>query len=197
MRAETKDVLERVVAKAAKLRNSTFLAELERGGWKISFREREVLVTRPADEARDAFILNFRFFIVANEATSFKALAKLVDDPGLSAQWKERFQALRNAVNDHLATAYGEYQYGGHSHQFSNRQIMDTFFNGGLVHANNPEAVARFQQWARYPGIAALVEMWFITTIKALCMAIFLLSEICAEELERAGNPVADVLETG
>jgi hypothetical protein len=45
MRAETKEIFERVVAKAATLRKSTFLADLEQGGWKISFRQREVLVT--------------------------------------------------------------------------------------------------------------------------------------------------------
>lgn len=174
-----------MVSKAAILRKSTFLTELEQGAWKISFRQREVLVARPPDEARDAFILNFRFFIVGNEATSFKSLAKLTDDPGLSAQWKDRFQALRAGVNEHLAAAYGEYRYGGGSHQFSNREIMDTFINGGLAHANDQKAVARFEEWGQYPGIAAMLEMWFITTIKTLCIAIFLLSEACEEELGR------------
>jgi len=198
MRAETKEIFERVVAKATTLRKSTFLADLEQGGWKISFRQREVLVTRPPDEARDAFVLNFRFFIIGNEATSFRSLARLIDDPGLSEQWKDRFQALRAAVNDHLATAYGEYQYGGRSQQFSNRQIMDTFLNGGLVHANDREAVVRFQEWTRYPGIVALLEMWFITTIKALSMAIFLLSEMCEEELTRTREAAAsDIPATG
>jgi hypothetical protein len=85
-----------------------------------------------------------------------------------------------------LGTAYGEYRYGGGSHRFSNRDIMDTFLNGGLAHANDREAVARFEEWARYPGIMALLEMWFVTTIKTLSMAIFLLSEICEDEMKRA-----------
>jgi hypothetical protein len=198
MQVETKRVFERVIAKAAILRKSTFLADLDQGSWKISFRHREVCVTRPPDEARDAFILNFRFFIVGNEATSFKSMAKLADDPELSVQWKERFGTLRAAVNDHLATMYGEYRYGGSIHRFSNRQIMDTFLNGGLVHANDPDAVARFEEWMRYPGIAAILEMWFITTVKSLCMAIFLLSDACEEELQRVGlGTPADAQATG
>jgi hypothetical protein len=116
----------------------------------------------------------------------------------LSEQWKDRFQALRAAVNDHLAPGYGEYQYGGRSQRFSNREIMDTFLNGGLVHANDREAVARFQEWTHSPGIMALLEMWFITTIKALSMAIFLLSEMCNEELTRTReNPASNIPATG
>jgi hypothetical protein len=186
MQAETKATLERVVSKAATLRGSSFLAELERGGWKISFRDREIVVTRPPDEARDAFILNFRFFIVRNEPTSFGALAKLLDDPELSEQWKARFGELRAAVNDHLTTAYGQYQYGGRSLQVSNRESMDTFLYGGMVHANDAKAVARFREWSLHPGLIAMLELWFITTIKAMCMAIFLLSEMCEDELKRA-----------
>jgi hypothetical protein len=75
---------------------------------------------------------------------------------------------------------------------------LDTFLNGGLVHANDREAVIRFQEWTQYPGIMALLEMWFITTIKALSMAIFLLSEMCEEELTRAREtPASNMPATG
>jgi hypothetical protein len=183
MRSETQSILERVIEKAAKLRHSTFLAEIEQGGWKISFRQRDVIVTRPPDEARDAFVLNLRFFIMGNEATSFRSLATLVDDPELSDEWKDRFQTLRSAVNDMLATAYGEYRFGGACHRFSNRQIMNTFLYGGLAHANDADAVARLQEWSRHAGIVAWLEMWFISTLRTLCMVIFLLSEFCEAEL--------------
>jgi hypothetical protein len=188
MRAETKAILERVVDKAAKLRKSAFLRDLEERGWKITFHQREIIVTRPPDEARDAFILTLRFFITQNEATSFRRLAKLLDDPDLTDEWKHRFEFLRSSVNQHLAAAYGEHHYAGRSHRFSQLDILNTFLYGGLVHANKPEAVTRFNEWCQSPGQLAMFEMWFIKAIRALSLAIFLLSDICEDELKRAGG---------
>lgn len=146
MRDEIRQTLERVVAKANVLRNSTFVRELDQGGWHISFRQREVLVTRPPDEARDAFVLNLRFFIVGNETTSFRSLAKLLDEPGLSDKWKDRFRNLRTAVNEHLASSYGEYRVGDAVYRYTDGEILDTFLYGGMMHANNAETVARFNK---------------------------------------------------
>jgi hypothetical protein len=143
-------------------------------------------VTRPTTEARDAFLLNFRFFIVGNEATSFQSLAKLRDDPTISAQWKERLDAIRHEVRALLNTSIGSYNYGGQSRVFSNSEIMYTFLYGGWVHANNDDTVARFQEWSRYPGLVALLELRFVMTIRSLCAAIFLLARECEDELARS-----------
>ncbi|MCJ7531549.1 MAG: hypothetical protein MUO64_11035 [Anaerolineales bacterium] len=184
MKAETEEILHRVVEKAANLRVSRFVKSLIESSYKISFHQDSINVTKPDNEARDAFILTFRFFIVSNERTSFRSLAKLLDDSEISDQWKEAFRNLRSAINEYLDLAYGEYQYGGATHRFTNRQIMDTFLNGGLVHANDPSAVARYSEWTNYPGIMALLEMWFITTLQTLLRAIFFLATICEAELD-------------
>lgn len=197
MSPNTQTVLRRIVDKAGRLRNSTFLAEIERGGWRISFPTGTVVVTRPPDESRDAFVLNLRFFILGNEATSFRSLTKLLDDPELSSGWKDQFRTLRGAVNDMLAATYGEYRIGGASHRFSNGQILDTFLYGGLVHANNPEAVARMAEWTRHPGAIAWLEMWFISTVRSLCLAIFRLSDLCEQELQLDSAGASPVTTTG
>jgi len=188
MTQETREVLSRVVSKAAKLKASSFLAEIERGGWKANFSGPEITITRPHDEAIESFVLNLRFFILGNEATSFQALARLEGSPELSERWATQFRAPRSAVNDHLATAYGEYHYGGRKKQFSNREIMDTFLNSGLLHANDRHAVERMKEWSSSPGLLALLEFWFVSTMRTLCEAIFFLSAMCERELRRASD---------
>jgi hypothetical protein len=184
MRAKTKEILQRVVEKGTKLRSSRFVIALIKNDYKISFQQDSINVTKPDDEALDAFILTFRFFIVRNECSSFDSLAKLLNDSEISDQWKEGFRNLRSGINDYLSLSYGEYQYGGETHRFSNRLIMDTFLYGGLAHANAPNEVARYNEWMKYPYIMALIQGWFITTLSTLLRAISFLVEICEAELQ-------------
>lgn len=190
MRSETEATLRRVVAKAKKLETSTFVAQLIEPGWHLGCAKQEPEITRPTEEARDAFILTFRFFVVKNERTSFAGLAAFLDAPDVSPQWKEAFSNLRSAVNACLETSLGEYQYGGKKQSFSNWVILETFLYGGLVHANNRTAIARYEEWVAHPWIFALLEMWFISTIQKLLMAVRYLAALCEEELERAGSAV-------
>jgi hypothetical protein len=185
MRAQSKEILRRVVEKGTKLRGSRFVSALIENGYKISFQQDSINVTKPDDEALDAFILTFRFFIVRNERTSFDSLAKLLDDSEISNQWKEGFRNLRSGINDYLSLSYGEYVYGGATHRFSNRLIMETFLYGGLVHANAPNEVARYNEWMKYPYVMALIQGWFITTLSTLLRAISFLVEICEAELHK------------
>ncbi len=187
MREETAIILRRVVEKADVLRKSRFVAQLVKPGYKIEFVEAGTRVTRPDDEARDAFVLTLRFFLLQNEPTSLRALARLLDDPEVSEDWKRAFTLGRSAINEYLATAYGEYEYEGAKHRFSNRMILETFLNGGLVHANDPEAVARYEEWLRQGGIFEMLEFWFISTVQTLLRVIWYLSNICSLELKRSG----------
>ncbi len=183
LQRSTETVLRRVVEKADKLKRSTFLKEVSTGGWKIDFTRYPPTVVRPHDEALESFVLTLRFFILGNEPTSFGTLAKLADDASLSQNWKDTHALIRRAVNDLLATAYGEYHYDGGVHRFTNREILETFLYGGLVHANSPAAVAQFEDWRRRSGVFALLEMWFVSTLRSLCEAIIILSEAGEREL--------------
>lgn len=181
---DTKATLERVIEKATILRELSFLSELEK--WQITFRKGGVVVTRPSTEAKDAFLLNLRFFIYKNEATSFQGMTKLSKGPTVSSEWKERVLAIRSDYDAVLDESWGTYKYGGQSHKFSNRQIMDTFLHGGWVHANQPQTVARFQERHQYPGTFALLELRFGMTIRTVCRLIFFLSQACQDELNRS-----------
>jgi len=186
MREETEAILKRVVEKSTRLKSHSFVRALIESGYKISFHQDSINVTKFNVESRESFLVNFRFFIVGNERTSFNSLAKLLKDSGISDQWKEAFPNLKSAVDEYLELAYGEYQYGGENHRFTNRQILDTFLYGGgegAIHANYPKTVARYNEWTKYPGIMALLEMWFITILQTLLRAIFFLATVCETEL--------------
>ena len=187
MRDDTAVVLRRVVEKAEVLRRSRFVAQLVSPGYRIAFAEGGTRVTRPDEEARDAFVLTLRFFLVQNEPTSLRALARLLDDPEVSDDWKRSFNLVRSAIKEYLATAYGEYEYEGAKHRFSNREILETFLYGGLVHANDVRAVARYQEWSRQGGLFEMLEFWFISTLQTLLRAIWYLSRICSLELKQPG----------
>jgi hypothetical protein len=97
MRDETGQALALFVEKANRLLSGRFVQYIqEHGGpsYKISFergKDTEVEIKAPDQEAIDAFILTFRFFIQKNERISFRGLTKVLDDDGLSDEWKQGF----------------------------------------------------------------------------------------------------------
>ncbi len=186
MTPEHKSALRRVVEKAEKLQSSRFVDLLLENRYRVKYSGNQIDVTKPDDEARDAFILTLRFFTMSNEQTSFKKLAKLENADDISASWKESFKALRSSLNDYLQMSYGEYTFGGSTRRYSNREIVDVFLYGGLVHANDPKMVAKFEEWQKYPYIFALLEMWFIAALQTQLRAVQFLSAICRKELEGA-----------
>src|SRR5258707_15366982 len=51
--------------------------------------------THPDEDATQALVLTWRFFIQQNEHSSFRWLAEHeLDDPGLSEQWKQGFTKI-------------------------------------------------------------------------------------------------------
>jgi hypothetical protein len=188
VQAETEKTLRLVISKGTKLRESRFAGQLESSGYRIEFRQQDIHVTKPDDEARDAFILTLRFFTLGNERTSFCRLADLLGTPDVSQEWKDSFATLRSSLNDYMATAYGEYQYDGQPHRFTNWEIVDTFLYGGLAHANNDKTVARYEEWTRHPGLYELLEFWFVSAVKTLLQAISLLASMCERELAQTSG---------
>ncbi|MCC7186618.1 MAG: hypothetical protein IT185_10280 [Acidobacteria bacterium] len=188
MQDDTRAVLGRVVAKAGDLRRSRYLTQLIDQNYKIDFSGAEIKVLKPDDEALAAFVLHLRFFIAANEATSFRRLAELANGTEVSERWKQRFTSVRSAINDYLQTSVGEYDFnkGRGKERFTNWEILETFLYGGLAHANDPVLVRRHQEWQESAGMYALLGLWFTSTLQALLRAIFFLSTICEEELRQS-----------
>ena len=171
VRRETRLALKLFVWKAHRLRDGRYLRFLqEQGGTKLTLSytrgndggDSSVTIDhqRPDDDATDAFVLNFRFFIHGREQSSFGWLAKhVLDDPDLSDDWKQAFTSARDQVNTFLdspspfiekvvdpnSTSADGPQLVDEYH-WTNRQIMDVFINGGMAHAEVPKWET-FERW--------------------------------------------------
>lgn len=208
MRSETKRALKLAVEKSERLRDGGYVRTLrERGGTHLSYswkREEDesggtvsIDQSRPDEDSTDALILTFRFFIQKNEAPSFRWLAtNVLDDPGLSDEWKQEFTDIRDQLNKFLdqSSGYnervvapppdgvpGEARLDG-EYEWTNRQIMDVFIYGGMAHAD-PEKSATYQRWRSNQLGFPYVQHLFDSIIMAGLRAVALLGHISEREL--------------
>jgi hypothetical protein len=181
MKQDVKDILKRIVEKADKLSHSSFSDFIANKDYTIRITGTQIELVRPEDEAIESFILTFRFFIVNNEATSFKELKKLLDESEISESWKNKFRELSTQLNAcldrHSVFTYDETQNP------TNREIMNLFLYGGLVHANNPEKVQEFKQISENPILLKSLEMVFVKILSIVLEIISELAEVSRQEL--------------
>lgn len=127
--------------KATKLESYSFTQIVfnQNTGFTVSFKNikvqplLEIQRRGPKDEAIDAFVLTFRFFIQDNEKSSFRNMAAIYEGLPISEEKKGNFKEARTYINDVLD-----------SKTFLNidgltltyRHILETFIYGGLSHAN-------------------------------------------------------------
>jgi len=157
----------------------------------------------PDDDATDALILTFRFFIQENESPSFRWLAKnVMDDDDLSDEWKEDFTRVRDEFNAFLDTGSGYHetvvdpsappdpekgQIVG-EYDWTHRQIMEVFIYGGMAHAN-PTKRATYERWKSnsIPMAFALFVNIFDHVILTGLNAIAIVCDITERELAKQG----------
>jgi hypothetical protein len=197
MRRETRLALKLVVQKAQKLRGGRYIQLLqEREGTKLTYEYKTDLATgqgavniehiRPDDDATDALILTFRFFIQQRETASFAWLAKhVLDDPGLSDDWKQAFTDVRTQLNAFLdsLSPYNERVVEppppGSSdaptlvaeHHYTHRQVMDVFIYGGMAHAelDKWEVLERWKaNQLGFPWVQALFDSILMVGLHAI-----------------------------
>jgi len=184
MRNETRKILYRIITKANKLKSSRFTQQLIDNGNKIKISDEEYKFIKPDEEAIDAFILTFRFFIVKNEATSFVKLSKLTKSPEISDEWKLDFIYAKTILNEFLDNHYGTYMINGNLETPSNRDVLYTFLYGGLVHANQSVMIDKFEQWQNSPFFD-FQQLTFISVLQRVLRIILFIADISKREIER------------
>lgn len=220
MRRETRRALKLAVEKSNKLRDGHYVRLIqERGGTHLSYSWKRgedgtsgtttIEQSRPDDDATDALILTFRFFIQKNEAPSFRWLAThVLDDPGLSEEWKQEFTAVRDFLNTFLdrqsgynervvapppAGTSGEARLVG-EYQWTNRQIMDVFIYGGMAHAD-PEKRETYERWKSnalgFPFVQQSFDNIIMTVLNAIARVGYLSERELAAQDEK-GVAVTD-----
>lgn len=149
--------------KAEILRHSTFMKFLVERGTGITISGGKGKPTRaetkwPNDEARDAFILTFRFFIQKKEKSSFRKMAKVYENLPISQEKKQSFKDARNKFNDYLDSK-SPITFRGQGITY--REIIKVFLYGEFAHANEKKK-AIFDQWMSYPLMNVLIYNEFI-----------------------------------
>ncbi len=188
MDAETRRVLELFVEKANKLRASRFTKIIQTRP-TLSVR---VLVGVPFPEGMevdwgeltaedvDAAMLTLRFFFQKSEPISFRALERLLDDQGLSDDWKQKYQEARKSVNEYLDSTGDGMIFGEVS---TKREIFETFLNGDLAHTNNRRNRQTFEMWRELGFVFQFLWAEFINIVIHLLNNIYYVATASSHEL--------------
>jgi len=164
--SEDLEALELFNRKAETLRNSRFMKSLlERGsGVTISGDKDGRLTTEtrwPDQEAIEAFILTFRFFIQNNEKSSFENMDRTYDNLPISQQKKELFKNARKKLNEFLDS---NSSLGINEQFLTHRRILWVFIYGEFAHADK-ELKPTYDQWMSYGIFNVTIYNEFIYTL--------------------------------
>src|ERR1051325_261911 len=180
--------------KAEKLKRLSFLEQIrhQSSGFSISMQRVDddsfsVKQDRrgPAEEATDAFVLTFRFFIQDNEVTSFRKMQQHYDDAPIDPTLKQKFTQLRKEVNQYLDS---ETNIKSDGENLTPRKIMDTFVYGGLSHANE-EKRRLWKTWMNNPFASTMYENEFAVVLSNIHIAIEMIRKMNEEVLKSLPGP--------
>lgn len=173
--------------KAKRLMDSRFVKYVFEKG-RISFRINakrgkgvEVSRTLPDQDAIDAFVLTFRYFIQNNERCSFGNLARTYSKPLIPTEMRKKFLDARKWLNDYLDYT-ASVKLGEQS--LTRRRILDVFVYGGLAHTN-PQKKETFDKWVKDPFIRGIMEVHFASILISALKVIQSVAELNAKVIEQ------------
>jgi len=174
--------------KATKLENYSFTQIVfnQDTGFTVSLkniREQpslEVQRRGPDDEAIDAFVLTFRFFILDNEKSSFRNLASIYDALPISEEKKNNFKEARAYINKALdSTSFLNID----GMTLTYRHILETFIYGGLSHANENKK-KEYDIWMLNPFSNQIVTNEFVYILGYIFIVIFYMRNLNTEVIK-------------
>src|SRR5438477_4715519 len=112
----------------------------------------------PSNEAVDAFVLTYRFFVQDNESISIRRLGALYESLPIDSPWKQGAQNTRQKLNEFLD---GPTPIIVANHRITQRELHDTFLYGDLAHSNEQKA-AQLADWAKRDGLIPILQAEFI-----------------------------------
>jgi len=124
----------------------------------------------PSEEAIDAFVLTFRFFIQDNEQSSLRMMAEHYQAPPIQAELKDKFASVRSDLNAFLDQPTSMI-FNYHDEVLTRRKIMDTFIYGGMAHAN-PLKKQLYDEWMSMPPVRVFLENEFVAVLTTILNAI-------------------------
>jgi hypothetical protein len=137
--------------------------------------------TGPLDEAIDAFVLTFRFFIQDNEPISFRNLADLYERAPIDKRLKDDFSSLREQINSYL-DSNSALRITINEETLTHRKILETIIYGGLSHANF-EKKKKYDFWMK-THLRAMIENDFVCSLAILFKAIKAICDLNKKVIE-------------
>jgi hypothetical protein len=193
---ESITALELFNEKAQKLMNSSFVQALQSpdavvkiSGKRLEDGQFSVMSERggPKGESIDAFILNFRFFIQNNEASSLKNVAAVYHAGDFENDLAGRFDSARNAINE-LLDKPNLMNLGFDDIVPNNRRVMEVFIYGSLAHGNDKEKAAAFKEWMAFPPMAIMSEACFHLILGNILNGIAFIARLNLEALAQLSD---------
>jgi len=171
--------------KADKLNNLTFTKYVttQKHGFTLSFQiDGPVSVERrgPDEEAIDAFVLTFRFFIQDNEESSLRKQAKLYGDLLISYHKKDKFEKYRNNLNEFLDS---QSFFSTNGNNWTKRQILEIFIYGGLAHANKKKKEI-YDHWMSNQVLKPMITDEFVNILKIVLVYIMWIKSLNEQVIE-------------
>lgn len=139
----------------------------------------------PEEEAIDAFVLTFRYFIQDNEQTSFRKMERHYLNAPLDPALQQKCVQLRKEVNEYLD---GETNISFNSEQLTRRRILDVFLYGGLSHAND-EKRRLWKTWMNDKFVAVMFENEFLTVLSNIHIGIDMIRKMNEDALQSLPGP--------
>lgn len=177
--------------KAAKLESCSFTQKAfnQETGISTLIKNEEQPLCRierrgPDDEAIDAFILTFRFFIQNNEKSSFGNMALTYEKLFISEENKLKFKEAYNYINDMLDS---KSVFNVDGIILTNRHILETFIYGGLSHANEDKK-KEYDLWMLNPFTNQHLTNEFAYILANILKVIFFVRDLnngIVEELKK------------
>lgn len=114
----------------------------------------------PDQDAIDAFVLTFRYFIQNNESISFCNINNLYESIPDALELKKKFIEQRKALNNFLDKQTDTTINGV---TLTNRVILDVFIYGGLAHATKK---ATYDEWKADGHLFLFLELRFCSILE-------------------------------
>jgi len=192
MKKKTRQTLEYLVQKANKLKRfglDNHISEtglgfhVQRGSTDDLF---VVEFDLPDEEKRDASLLTLRLFTQHNESFSFPQLNNLLEDTGLSDDFREFLKTARKAyytfLNGHPEMIKpGFFEEGAHP---TRMEIFNVVLNGTIAHTRDTKKHLKYKLWARDDIRESVLLQEFSRIIHILLKWIYQLAEKCEQELK-------------
>lgn len=180
--------------KAEKLARLSFMAKLSHpdAGVTISFQNPKVgtpIVTQerrgPDEEAIDAFVLTFRYFIQDNEQTSFRNMEQHYLAAPIDPELQKQFATLRREINEYLDESL---HINYNSEDLTRRRVMDVCVYGGFSHANEDKR-RLYKTWMGDPFMGKWIENEFVVTLGNIHHAVAIIKSLNDQALQHLPGP--------